>query len=64
MCQWRCEERLNFGYILKVKLIGFADGLDIGGKRKIKDNSKHFDCANWMIGNFEMGTQRESTDWC
>lgn len=51
------RKRLSLGYILEVNTVGFADGLDIGRERQIKDNFKNFEC-NWVVDNFEMGTLR------
>lgn len=50
------RKRLNLGYVLKAKPAGFADKLDIGSERQIKDSFKNFD-RNWLIGNFETGTR-------
>lgn len=51
---------MNLGYILKVKPAGFADGLDIGSERQIKDSCKNFECSQ-VIGNFETGTLAEES---
>lgn len=36
------NHQLNFGYILKVELIGFAARLSVGYKRRIKNDKKIF----------------------
>lgn len=43
------EERFNCGCILKIKPVAFADELDIGDTRKIKDNTKNFDYTTGQL---------------
>lgn len=42
---------LDFVYIVKVELLGFVDGLDVGEREKgIKEDFKDFDLSNWIEG--------------
>lgn len=43
---WDIDKWLESGYFLKVKSVGFPDGLDMGCKRRVKKDFKEFYLSN------------------
>lgn len=58
--QWKCGSQFNSEYILKMRTIGFAKGLDVHWEKKtLLCNFQHLDLSFWKNGVAltEMGIQ-------